>query len=141
MGAHGRRASRGVRGGMWARGRRTSAFRAGDVHSVPVSATEERQRWSAGVLVTPTVRLVAPLGAGGMGAVWVAEHTGLRTKVVVKFMHDELDGSESARSRFSREATAAAQTGARARVRGFRARRRRRRRSRAPTSCRCSITA
>lgn len=61
------------------------------------------------MLVTPSVKLVAPLGAGGMGAVWLAEHTGLRTKVVVKFMHDELDGSDSARSRFSREATAAAQ--------------------------------
>lgn len=44
-----------------------------------------------------------------MGAVWLAEHTGLRTKVVVKFMHDELDGSDNARSRFSREAAAAAQ--------------------------------
>jgi serine/threonine-protein kinase len=44
-----------------------------------------------------------------MGAVWLADHHGLKTQVVVKFMLGDLDSSESARSRFSREAAAAAQ--------------------------------
>jgi serine/threonine-protein kinase len=44
-----------------------------------------------------------------MGAVWLADHQGLKTRVVVKFMLDDLGSSTSARSRFSREAAAAAQ--------------------------------
>jgi len=62
----------------------------------------------AGMEVTPSVKLVSPLGAGGMGAVWLADHVALRTRVVVKFMLGELDASTSARARFSREAAAAA---------------------------------
>ena len=59
--------------------------------------------------VTPSVRLVSPLGAGGMGAVWLADHTALNTRVVVKFMLGGLDSSTSARARFKREAEAASQ--------------------------------
>ncbi|MEA2751660.1 MAG: eukaryotic-like serine/threonine-protein kinase [Myxococcales bacterium] len=59
--------------------------------------------------VTPTVRLVSKLGAGGMGAVWLADHTALNTRVVVKFMLVGLDSSTSARARFKREAEAASQ--------------------------------
>lgn len=59
--------------------------------------------------VTPNVRLVSPLSAGGMGAVWLADHTGLKTRVVVKFMHAGVDSTPSARARFAREAAAAAQ--------------------------------
>ncbi len=59
--------------------------------------------------VTPSVRLVSPLGAGGMGAVWLADHTALNTRVVVKFMLIGLDSSASARARFKREAEAASQ--------------------------------
>ncbi|AKU97991.1 serine-threonine protein kinase (pknH) [Labilithrix luteola] len=59
--------------------------------------------------VTPTVCLVSPLREGGMGAVWLAEHTGLKTRVVVKFMHEGMSDSSRARTRFSREAAAAAQ--------------------------------
>jgi serine/threonine-protein kinase len=62
-----------------------------------------------GTMVTPNVRLVRPLGAGGMGAVWVAEHLALKTQVVVKFMAAELAANEEAIARFSREAAAAAQ--------------------------------
>ncbi len=69
----------------------------------------EGHELAAGKHVTPNVRLVAPLGQGGMGAVWLADHTRLNTRVVVKFMLDDLDGSASARLRFSREAEAAAQ--------------------------------
>jgi len=59
--------------------------------------------------VTPSVRLVSPLGSGGMGAVWLADHTALNTRVVVKFMLGGLDSSTSARARFKREAEAASQ--------------------------------
>ncbi len=60
-------------------------------------------------MVTPNVRLVRPLGEGGMGAVWVADHLALRTQVVVKFISDSLKANDEARERFSREAAAAAQ--------------------------------
>jgi serine/threonine protein kinase len=63
----------------------------------------------AGDLITPSLELVRPLGAGGMGHVWVAHHRGLRTEVVVKFMSDHLSTSPEAVSRFSREAAAASQ--------------------------------
>jgi eukaryotic-like serine/threonine-protein kinase len=62
-----------------------------------------------GKQITKAVSLIEPLGSGGMGAVWLADHLGLKTRVVVKFMLGSLDGSDSARTRFSREAAAAAQ--------------------------------
>ena len=62
-----------------------------------------------GLLVTPTVRLTRPLGAGGMGSVWVADHLALKTEVVVKFMSKELAQSADAVARFAREAAAASQ--------------------------------
>lgn len=60
-------------------------------------------------MVTPSVKLVRPLGEGGMGAVWVAEHLSLRTQVVVKFIASALKNDKEATARFSREAAAAAQ--------------------------------
>jgi serine/threonine protein kinase len=62
----------------------------------------------AGAWVSPNVRLERPLGAGGMGSVWVAEHTTLKTRVVVKLMRPELARDPETLSRFSREAAAAA---------------------------------
>ena len=62
----------------------------------------------AGAWVTPNVRLERPLGAGGMGSVWVAEHTTLKTRVVVKLMRPELARDPETLQRFSREAAAAA---------------------------------
>jgi len=44
-----------------------------------------------------------------MGRVWIAEHTGLRTYVVVKFIAEELANNAEAGKRFSREAAAASQ--------------------------------
>ncbi len=69
----------------------------------------ERVSLAPGRQVTPTLRLIEPLGAGGMGAVWLADHQKLKTRVVVKFMLGGLDSSESAKRRFEREASAAAQ--------------------------------
>ncbi|MBX3232935.1 MAG: serine/threonine protein kinase [Labilithrix sp.] len=71
--------------------------------------TAAQARLSAGQQITKGVSLVSPLSSGGMGAVWLADHQGLKTRVVVKFMLDDLGQSEGARSRFSREAAAAAQ--------------------------------
>jgi serine/threonine-protein kinase len=62
-----------------------------------------------GTAVTPSIRLVHRIGAGGMGSVWIAEHLALRTQVVVKFIAIELAASAEAVERFSREAAAAAQ--------------------------------
>ena len=61
------------------------------------------------MMVTPSVKLVRPLGEGGMGAVWIADHLALRTQVVVKFIASGLKGSKEAQERFSREAAAASQ--------------------------------
>lgn len=58
--------------------------------------------------VRSVVRLVRPLGRGGMGSVWVAEHLALRTEVVVKFMSDALAADAVSTARFWREAAAAA---------------------------------
>jgi serine/threonine-protein kinase len=69
---------------------------------------DPRVTLAPGLEVTRSVRLVSPLGKGGMGSVWVAEHTGLKTRVVVKFMSPELAASESAVARFGQEAEAAA---------------------------------
>jgi len=63
----------------------------------------------AGSFVTPSIRLVRMFGKGGMGSVWLAEHLTLRTNVVVKFMSPLLASDPTSLSRFSREASAAAQ--------------------------------
>jgi eukaryotic-like serine/threonine-protein kinase len=60
-------------------------------------------------LVTSKIRLVKPLGAGGMGSVWLADHLALHTHVVVKFMVEGLAKNKEAIARFEREAAAAAQ--------------------------------
>jgi eukaryotic-like serine/threonine-protein kinase len=60
-------------------------------------------------LVAPNLKLVARLGEGGMGSVWLADHLTLHTHVVVKFMSQELATSAVAIARFSREAETAAQ--------------------------------
>lgn len=63
-----------------------------------------------GTVVTPNVRLESHLADGAMGAVWVAEHTTLNTKVAVKFISDRLDpDDEEVFERFVREASTAAQ--------------------------------
>lgn len=62
----------------------------------------------AGDFVTDAVRLVRPLAEGGMGRVWVAEHLGLHTQVVVKLMAREMMAREDGATRFAREAAVAA---------------------------------
>jgi serine/threonine-protein kinase len=61
----------------------------------------------AGSVIANSIKLVRPLGEGGMGAVWLADHQALETQVVVKFMHQALGADPASRERFSREAVAA----------------------------------
>jgi len=63
---------------------------------------------TAGDSITPSIRLVRELGAGGMGSVWIADHVSLQTQVVVKFMHAQLVADQESLLRFSREAAAGA---------------------------------
>ena len=72
-------------------------------------ASEPASEPTPGLLVNSSVRLVRPLGAGGMGSVWVADHLALNTQVVVKFIATELSRNADAVSRFKREAAAASQ--------------------------------
>jgi serine/threonine-protein kinase len=53
-------------------------------------------------------RLIAPLGSGGMGTVWRAEHLTLRSGVAVKVMNQRIADHPDALARFQREAQAAA---------------------------------
>ncbi|WP_437304020.1 serine/threonine-protein kinase [Sorangium sp. So ce388] len=54
------------------------------------------------------LRLVRALGQGGMGSVWLAEHTALKTQVAVKFLRDMYVDHPLAVVRLRREAEAAA---------------------------------
>lgn len=59
-------------------------------------------------LVAGKYRLVRLIGRGGMGSVWHAQHASLGTRVAIKFIESEYAGSQEARTRFDREARAAA---------------------------------
>ncbi len=64
-----------------------------------------------GQVVAGRYRVLALLGEGGMGAVYVAEHLMMGRKVALKRLHPELIGDPKAVRRFQREARAAAATG------------------------------
>jgi serine/threonine-protein kinase len=63
----------------------------------------------AGRVLNERYRLIRPVGQGSQASVWVAEHLALTTHVAVKLIDPELAKKETARERFRREATAAAQ--------------------------------
>lgn len=62
----------------------------------------------ADLLTHPRYRLLRLLGAGGMGAVWLAEHTVMGRPVAVKVIRPELLARPGAADRFRREVRAAA---------------------------------
>lgn len=61
-----------------------------------------------GAVIGERYRLESRLGEGGMGAVWRAQHTTLKSPVAVKFINPTIAGSESAISRFLLEAQSSA---------------------------------
>ncbi|MCA9619523.1 MAG: serine/threonine protein kinase, partial [Myxococcales bacterium] len=63
---------------------------------------------TSGVVVAERFRLEERLGQGGMGEVWRAHHVTLDIPCALKFIHDDHDQDDRARSRFSQEARAAA---------------------------------
>ncbi len=62
-----------------------------------------------GQILAGKYRIERPIAKGGMGSVWVAKDLALDRDVAVKFMDPSLVDSADARSRFEREAKAAAQ--------------------------------
>jgi serine/threonine-protein kinase len=60
---------------------------------------------SDGVNIAPHLKLVRPLGAGGMGSVWIAEHAVLGP-VAIKVLASKYEGDFEATERFWREARA-----------------------------------
>jgi len=68
----------------------------------------ERVDLTPGMVVTNNIRLSRKLGDGGMGTVWIADHLGLGSQVVIKFMSPSLARDERWVARFRREAELAA---------------------------------
>jgi eukaryotic-like serine/threonine-protein kinase len=60
-----------------------------------------------GTMVGGRYRIVRVVGAGGMGAVYEAQHTDLKKRVAVKTLYDRLARLPEARARFLREGEAA----------------------------------
>ncbi|HVH47412.1 MAG TPA: serine/threonine-protein kinase [Labilithrix sp.] len=61
-----------------------------------------------GQLVSGRYRIEKLIGEGGMGAVYLAEHTHMRKRVALKLLHAEMSKDEEVLARFRREAEAAA---------------------------------
>ena len=61
-----------------------------------------------GQVVSGRYRILSLLGEGGMGAVYLAEHTLMRKRVALKLLHAEMSRDEEVLARFRREAEAAA---------------------------------
>jgi tRNA A-37 threonylcarbamoyl transferase component Bud32 len=61
-----------------------------------------------GQLIGDRYRVLAPLGRGGMGAVYRVEHVMMKKELALKLLHPELGRLEEVAKRFEREAEAAA---------------------------------
>ncbi|MBK6516571.1 MAG: serine/threonine protein kinase [Polyangiaceae bacterium] len=59
-------------------------------------------------VIADRYRLIEQIGRGGMGSVWRAEHTSLKTPVAIKLLNPRLAGDPTLRARFLREAQSAA---------------------------------
>src|SRR5262249_60979717 len=62
---------------------------------------------AAGRVVPGGSRRGKRLGEGGMGAVWLADHVTLRSRVAIKLLHPTVLDREDGLARFNREAQAA----------------------------------
>lgn len=61
-----------------------------------------------GEQITPYLRLVRPLGQGGMGRLWVADHQALEIEVAVKLLNPDFAQDQQWLARFRQEAHAVA---------------------------------
>ena len=68
----------------------------------------EPKQLAPGLIVAHRYRIVAKLGSGAMGSVFLAEHIELGRRVALKTIHHHLLGSPEAVARFEREALASA---------------------------------
>jgi len=66
------------------------------------------ERWRAGSVLADRYQLTEPIGRGGMGEVWRAEHTRLKSPVAVKLLDEGFADQPEAITRFMREAQASA---------------------------------
>src|SRR5688572_3121143 len=64
-----------------------------------------------GDVIEGRYRIIKTLGAGGMGTVFLAEHTLIKRRVAIKILHHELASDESVVERFMNEARAAGTLG------------------------------
>ena len=64
-----------------------------------------------GRVIDDRYRVIEPIGSGGMGTVYLAEHVLVRRKVALKLLHTALSARSEAVARFHREAVAAAAVG------------------------------
>jgi serine/threonine-protein kinase len=71
-------------------------------------STSEAEVPPSNGLVGGKYQLVKLIGRGGMGSVWEARHVSLGTPSAIKFIEAEYANSQEARSRFDKEAKAAA---------------------------------
>jgi len=61
-----------------------------------------------GSIVSGRYKIQQLLGEGGMGAVYLAEHTHMKKRVALKLLHPEMSSNAEVSARFEREAMAAA---------------------------------
>jgi len=69
----------------------------------------ESDELERGAQISPTLKLLEPLSAGGMADVWIAEDSERNARVAVKFIARELAVEPGIAARFRREAEAAGQ--------------------------------
>ena len=87
----------------------TELFPIGEIQESRTATTPfGRKTFVKGTLLAGKYALLGELGRGGMGEVYLAEDTSLDRKVAIKFLPEEMYQDPTARSRFIREAKAAA---------------------------------
>ncbi len=74
----------------------------------PDKAHEVGGPLQSGTILAHSYRLLHPIGEGGMGRIWVAEHIALKRHVAIKVMSEAALAAPVARELFNREAQATA---------------------------------